>query len=217
MRRTQEEFVAKVDAVIPLAGLSVLEVGCGDGTRSVEIAKYCGALTGIEPDELKLPEAQARNIPSASFLVGSAEALPFNDHTFDLVCFTLSLHHVPVAHMKTAIDEAIRVVRPSGAIVFLEPTERGNFFEAELQFDACDGDERPQKVAAYTAMMHHKGLQLIKEIDDETLFEFDSAADYQAAFHPRMNQEQLADFLKQHNYLLRAGRRISIFLPSLGI
>src|SRR3989344_9311059 len=178
MQRIKEEFLDSVQKVLPLKGLSILEIGCGDGSRSVAIATRCQALTSVEPDENKLKQALARKIPNATFKVESGEKLSFDDNSFDATIFTLSLHHIPIKKMETAIDEAVRVTRKSGYIIFLEPTEDGTFFDAEIQFDACDGDERKEKIAAYKAMVNHKKLRAVKEMDDETIFKFDSIKDF---------------------------------------
>ena len=213
MQRIKEEFLDSVQKVLPLKGLSILEIGCGDGSRSVAIATRCQSLTSVEPDENKLKQALARKIPNATFKVELGEKLSFDDNSFDAAIFTLSLHHIPIEKMETAIDEAVRVTRKSGYIIFLEPTEDGTFFDAEIQFDACDGDERKEKIAAYKAMMNHDKLRAVKEMDDETIFKFDSTKDFIESMSPKKNGTEIDSFLERNKYILRAGRRINIFQP----
>lgn len=215
MRRLKDEFLEKVGSVVPLRGLSVLEVGCGDGSRSVGIAERCRRLVGIEPNARLVEAALTRGLANATFLVGSAERLPFDDETFDVVLFTLSFHHVPTPLMSAAIDEAVRVVhRGEGRVLFLEPTHEGTFFDAELLFNACDGDEREEKTAAYKAMMGHPRLQSIEETGDETIFQFDSVEDFIASMMPKKNLERIKGFLEDNRYVLRACRRINVFRPA---
>lgn len=211
MQRIKEEFLDKLESVVPLMGLSVLEVGCGDGTRTEAMARRCREVTGVEPDAENVRKAWQRGIKNAAFQVGSAESLPFVNQAFDVVVFTLSLHHVPVSSMARALDEAARVVKKTGRVVFLEPTMEGSFFEAEIEFDACDGDERVQKRAAYEAMMSHGALRLVTEMDDETVFRFDSLDDFVTSMTPKKNQNGLSSFLEANDFILRAGRRISVF------
>lgn len=213
MQRIKEEFLDSVERVIPLNGLSILEIGCGDGSRSVAIASRCKSLTSIEPDESKLKQALARKISNATFKIGSGEKLSFDDESFDAAIFTLSLHHIPIEKMAVAIDEAVRVTRKSGHIIFLEPTEDGTFFDAEIQFDACDGDERKEKIAAHKTIMNHEKLQAVKEIDDETIFKFDSINDFVESMSPKKKKAEIENFLERNKYILRAGRRINIFQP----
>ncbi len=211
MKRIKDEFFEKLTGAISLAGKEVLEVGCGEGTRSQDIARACKFLYGIDPSESDINTAIERNIPNAQFSQGSAESLAFNNKTVDIVVFTLSLHHVPKALMRQSIDEALRVLRPGGWIVFLEPGMNGSLFDAEIQFDAYDGDEREVKKNAYAAMMEHPGLVLFKEIADESVFQFDSLQDFMDSMSPKKDIPAIEPFLIQHNYVLNAERRINIF------
>lgn len=213
MQRLKEEFLEKVEKVVPLSGLSVLEIGCGDGSRSVGIAERCEILTAIEPNEQKIKLAQARKISNAIFEVGSGDNLPYDNESFDAVIFTLSLHHIPVGKMKMAINEAVRVAHKTGYIIFLEPTETGTFFAAEIKFDAGDGDERKGKVMAYRVMLNHERMRSVCEIDDETIFQFQSDDDFVDSIGAKKNLGQLKNFLEFNHYILKAGRRINIFQP----
>lgn len=211
MQRIKEEFLDKLEEVVCLSDKKILEIGCGNGSRSVDIAARCGSLVAIEPDKEIISIAQRMNIPNAVFIVGSADTLEFNDQEFDSALFTLSFHHISVDAMSATINEVLRVIKKSGFLVFLEPTHDGSFFDAEIMFDACDGDEREEKASAYHAMMVHSGIVLVREIDDETIFRFDSVDDFIFSMSPKKNIVDIREFLEKHAYTLRAGRRISIF------
>lgn len=213
MKRIKDEFFKKLTDAIPLSGKEVLEVGCGEGIRSQDIARACKFLFGVDPNEFDIGAARERNIPNALFNQGNAENLVFDDSSIDVVIFTLSFHHVPKALMRQSIDEALRVLRREGWIAFLEPGMNGSLFEAEIQFDAYDGDEREVKKNAYEAMMAHPGLALFKEIADESVFQFDSLQDFMDSMSPKKNVQGAESFLAQHNYILNAERRINIFRP----
>lgn len=213
MERIKDEFFRKLTDAILLSGKEVLEIGCGEGTRSKDIATACKFLFGIDPSESDIGAARQRNIPNALFKQGSAENLVFDDSSVDVVIFTLSFHHVPEVLMRQSIDEAVRVVKPEGYIVFLEPGMNGSLFDAEIDFDAYDGDERQAKKDAYAAMMAHPGLVLFKEIADESMFRFDSLQDFMGSMIPKKNIAAIEPFLVQHNYVLNAERRINIFRP----
>lgn len=214
MQRLKEEFLNKLDSFIPLTGKHILEIGCGNGSRSVTIAERCEKLTAVEPDvslvESAIQEMARKNI---NYLQAKAESLPFEDNLFDLCIFTLSLHHVPKDRMAVAIDEAVRVVKKHGYIVFLEPGMKGSFFETEIQFGASDGDERKEKAYAYFSMLNHASIVELCEMQDETIFEFHSAEEFILNMHPNKNLDALDSFLKDKNYILNAERRINIFRP----
>lgn len=211
MIRTQEEFIEKTDSIVQFSGKTVLEIGCGKGHYTIQLARVAGSVTAIDPDVESIGIAIRQNIEdSVYYKLGSAVMLDFQNKSFDIVVFTLSLHHVPDLEMITAINEAVRVVKENGYIVFLEPTMEGSCFDAELTFDAFDGDERKEKELAYKAIISHPHLEHIRELDDRTVFEFDSVEDFIHALQPKINTEQLSDFLSRHNFALEAKRRINV-------
>ena len=212
MERLKDEYLQTIEKVVPLFGKNILEIGCGNGSRSVEIAKKCSHLTAMEPDADLLELAKSHNASqNIAYVLGKAEKLGFPNMNFDTVLFTLSFHHVPIEKMTTAIDEAVRVTKKGGNITFLEPAEEGTFFDAEILFDACDGDERQEKKTAYNTLKHHSSYEEVAELPDETIFRFDSIGDFIKVMTPKKNVEAMEKFLKENNYTLRASRRISIF------
>ncbi len=215
MRRIKDTFLTSIQSVISFEDRDVLEIGCGDGTRSIQIATACKQLTALELDAARIEHAKAINIArNISYLTGTASQLPFLDQTFDIVFFTLSLHHIPDHEMSVAIDEAVRVTKPNGHIVFLEPAFEGSFFEGEIRFDACDGDERRQKAIAYAAMLGHTQLKELAELHDETIFSFDSLEDFMETMKPKRGSPyEIQQFLTANQFTLSARRRINIFKP----
>jgi ubiquinone/menaquinone biosynthesis C-methylase UbiE len=211
MQRIQDTFIQKLNTACPLAGMSLLEVGCGDGTRSVDLAQLCAHLTGVDPAENEILVAHRRKLPNAMFFVREASSLYFESNSFDAAIFTLSFHHVPAHQMPVAIDEAIRVCRPGSPIIFFEPGDEGALFNAEIHFDAWDGDEREVKQAAYKAMMCHPGLMLVDEFQDKSVFRFESPRDFIDSMQPKLHLDEIPDFLRRHNFLLDASRRVNIF------
>ena len=201
--------------IVDFNNAKILEIGCGDGGRSRQIAEKCGHLTAIEPDQSLLARAKsANNLPNIDYLPGSASRLEFADQTFDIIFYTLSFHHVPANEIIRAIDEAVRVVKPDGFVVFLEPTFDGSFFESEIIFDGCDGDERKEKASAYAAMLGCRKLNEIAEVRDETIFFFDSVDDFIASMRPKKGlRKDMEAFLRLHDFTLDAQRRINVFKP----
>jgi len=100
---------------------NVLEVGCGDGRLTREIALRVAYLTAIDTDE-NILSATADNIPEVRFELASGENLPFSEKLFDTVIFTLSLHHQCA---QTALKEAFRVTKQNGRIIVIEPCTYG--------------------------------------------------------------------------------------------
>jgi ubiquinone/menaquinone biosynthesis C-methylase UbiE len=121
-------------------GLSLLDVGCGPGTITCDLAGRLapGTVVGLDAAEAVVAEARAgaeRTGPaSVSFETGDLFDLRFDDGTFDVVHAHQVLQHVgdPVA----ALREMRRVCRPGGRVAARDSDYPGfRFFpeEAELE------------------------------------------------------------------------------------
>lgn len=99
---------------------SVLDVGCGPGTITVEFASRVapGRVVGLDaaPDVIAQAAVLAAqgDLENAEFLVGDAYALPFPEGSFDVVHAHQTLQHVadPVAVLR----EMRRVCVPGGVV-----------------------------------------------------------------------------------------------------
>ena len=123
--RTPEERVAW-DRVFALAvggrqGLDALDIGCGTGFLSLELAARGHRVTGIDfaPAMLALAKKKAVEAGAAiRFEEADAENLPFAPASFDLVITRHVLWTLP--HPEAAIDEWIRVLRPGGRLAVID-------------------------------------------------------------------------------------------------
>jgi ubiquinone/menaquinone biosynthesis C-methylase UbiE len=100
-------------------GQSLLDVGCGPGTITCDLAGLVapGQVVGVDRSEEVLVEARAvarQAGVAVAFEVGTVFGLPFGDDTFDVVHAHQVLQHVgdPVA----ALVEMRRVCRPGGIV-----------------------------------------------------------------------------------------------------
>ncbi len=102
-----------------MAGLEVLDIGCGDGLLAAELAAVAARVTGIDPDAAMLRAAAERTAgQDIRFVQGRIEALPFPDASFDLVTAVTVLCFVK--DEVTAWHEMARVLRPGGRLVIGE-------------------------------------------------------------------------------------------------
>jgi SAM-dependent methyltransferase len=104
----------------------VLDVGCGQGHWGRALAAVLSPdvqIVGVDPEERWVEEARLRS--GFTYVVGTAEELPFDDDSFDLVtCQTVLIH---VADPHVALREMLRVARPGGRLLLAEPANRSSF------------------------------------------------------------------------------------------
>lgn len=109
-------FLARVKALAgPLQNRSVLDIGCAEGfvLRALQQMPHSGPFVGIDIDWTALQRGKEWH-PGISFCQGSAFALPFPDHTFDLVLCLEVLEHLDVP--QQALYEIARVARHQALI-----------------------------------------------------------------------------------------------------
>jgi ubiquinone/menaquinone biosynthesis C-methylase UbiE len=116
--------VVRALEMLPLTITSTLEIGCSSGQRLAAIVeRFGGKGSGIDPSSAAIENGKA-TYPHFDLRVATADRLPFEDNSFDLVVFGFCLCLVdPCDHFK-AMAEADRVLRDGGALVindFLEP------------------------------------------------------------------------------------------------
>ncbi len=99
-------------------GLDLLDVGCGPGTITVDLASRLapGRVTGVDrsPEIVDAAAAAAGDAPNLRFAVADVYGLDFPDNSFDVVHAHQVLQHLsdPVA----ALIEMRRVCRPGGIV-----------------------------------------------------------------------------------------------------
>ncbi len=109
------------DRVAAHLGPSVwaLDLGCGRGGVVEELYERAGQVIGVDADWLSLAEHRLKSLPRAA---AWAEALPFPAGSFDLICCSWVLEHLP--DPERALREVARVLAPGGRFIFLTPNAR---------------------------------------------------------------------------------------------
>ena len=107
-----------------------LEIGAGTGYFSLNLVRDGtvreAVATDISPGMLRSLETSAERLGlEIETAVCEAEALPFDDGSFDLVFGHAVLHHLP--DLEKSFDEFFRVLRPGGVLAFCgEPSLHGD-------------------------------------------------------------------------------------------
>jgi len=103
----------------PVAGLSGLDLGCGEGSATRQFARLGARMQAIDIAPTFLRQAQAEEAAHPAGIVyqlADATALPFADGCFDFVTAFMSLMDMP--DQGQALKEARRVLRPGGFLQF---------------------------------------------------------------------------------------------------
>ncbi len=103
-------------------GLRVLDVGCGDAGVLIAFAERGARTAGIELDEKSLERGRLRAAEhgvEVDLRSGVAEALPWDDGSFDLIILDNVLEHV--RDREQTLREIRRVLRPEGLLYMVTP------------------------------------------------------------------------------------------------
>lgn len=107
-------------------GTKVLDVACGNGNTAIPAAKGGADVTGIDLTPYLVEQAKQRAAASgvaAKFEVGDAEALPYDDSSFDAVVSMYGAMFAP--RPEIIASELKRVCRRGGLIVMANWTPEG--------------------------------------------------------------------------------------------
>lgn len=107
----------------PEPGARVLDLGCGTGASTSELAERVDPVGGVHgldlsPEQVGMASRKPA-LSAAAFVVGDAANLPYRDGVFDGVASVGSLQHVP--DVGSALAEAHRVTAPGGHLFVVGP------------------------------------------------------------------------------------------------
>jgi ArsR family transcriptional regulator len=109
-----------------IEGKRILDLGCGNGRLSINLAQSGNRVTGVDTSEEQI--RLARELGSSAtgnpvFLHVQMEETGLPSASFDLVIVSQSLHHA--AKPKEAIAESFRLLVPGGRILILDLLAHG--------------------------------------------------------------------------------------------
>ncbi len=173
-----------------------LDIGCGCGLPSIEVArqKQC-YVDGVTINPLQKQKADAlakakKMKARVSFRVADANALPYRDNAFDCAMFLESIHHI--GHVQ-ALREAHRVLKPGGEIVIADG--------AAIRDGASSNDkERLGEIFVSKSLVTASQLE---QLMLETGFEVSDTVDLTSAVMPTW--QKLMDETEQNRaYIIRS-------------
>jgi ubiquinone/menaquinone biosynthesis methyltransferase len=99
-------------------GMQALDLACGTGDITLALSRNGARVIGLDVTHRMLVLATAKNGPAASFVTGDMMALPFPDHSFDIVTTGYGLRNVP--DIGGSLAEIFRVLKPGGQLLSLD-------------------------------------------------------------------------------------------------
>jgi ubiquinone/menaquinone biosynthesis C-methylase UbiE len=136
-----------LDATGVAAGMRVLDVATGPGYVAARAAERGADAVGIDfsPEMLELA---GRLHPEPEFREGDANALPFEDASFDVVVANFLMPHL--SDLPGAVREAARVTRPGGRVGLTtwDAPQRTRFVGAVMDAFAGAGASMPDELPA---------------------------------------------------------------------
>lgn len=93
----------------------VLDVGCGEGLLAERLASVSRSVVGIDADPSAIRRAKDRlqSATNVSVRLARFEAFEAQPHSFDLITFVASLHHLP---LRETLCKAREMLRPAGEL-----------------------------------------------------------------------------------------------------
>ena len=102
-----------------VAGLSGLDIGCGEGHNTRLLARHGAGMRAIDISEIFIAHAEqseAQEPLGIDYRVASAVKLPFADSTFDFATGFMSFMDIP--EIDSVLAEAYRILKPRGFLQF---------------------------------------------------------------------------------------------------
>jgi SAM-dependent methyltransferase len=179
-----------LETLVPLAGTSLVEAGCGAAALARELLERHGTaeLVGLEVDDRQLSKNRLNPAERLRFERAGAQEIPFADGSFDGAMMLKSLHHVPMALMDAALAEIARVLRPGGWRYVSEPVYAGELNEL-IRIYNDEGVVRAEAQAALDRAIASERWNAEADLHFETPVHFPNFE----AFEQRMMRPTFAD------------------------
>lgn len=111
---------SKVRVITP----SVLDLGCGTGISSRQLAAHGAVVTGADKDRAMIRVARSKHTPRIHYVVAPVEKLPFDDEEFDVLTAFSAFHWFATPR---ALLEVKRVLKPNGLFFVANKNDVGGF------------------------------------------------------------------------------------------
>ena len=181
----------------PQAGHSILDLGCGTGRLTMELASLVGTggrVVGVDPnkDRVKLAiERLADQHAHVTFMEGFvSDTLKYRP--FDAVVANFVLHWVPDEVIEATLREIYQCLKPGGQLL-AQMTARTGTINSDLVLLATGKDEES------VTGMRFRALSVWKKLCMDAGFEMDSSSQHVETSLKFPNLQSVFDFIKAYS------------------
>ena len=204
-----------LELLAPKPGERILDVGCGTGQLTAEIAKQGARVVGLDSSPNMIGQAR-QNYPGLEFVLGDATSFRFEE-PFDAVFSNAALHWVKDA--EAAVEAIARSLRQDGRFVaeFGGHGNTGSILAALRAVLGAEADTRCPwyypRIGEYTPLLERQGLEVRQAelFDRPTSLEGENAMDnwiemFCGPFFKDIPAERAAEMKRETVTLLRRER-----------
>ena len=219
-------YIQAINSHASLTGATILEIGCGSGRMTSDMAQYAAKIVATDLNSVVLEQAKKNMTAENVEFLFTPDGIPnLPARSFDIVIYTLSLHHIPKGKMIDNLRHSGNLLKDNGKIVVVEPGNGGSFLEVKKRFGAGSGDESQEKAAAITAMQNLDRWIMSPTYLFDVHFQFTDETDFFINKLPKyldLSAEksfELKKFLKKHTtnrgIILTSGRHLNVLTRDL--
>ena len=150
-------LIEKIKSIRPI---KLLDIGCGCGELTKEIAHYCKHVTAADVSAKLIERCIKENkLPNIDYLCRDGRDTGFTDKSFDCVIERDSLHHM--TNWEKAIDEMFRL--STKYVLIAEPLDDDRSIEKRNSNEAQN---------LFLELQHDAGYEHYHHIDKEVLLDY---------------------------------------------
>ena len=127
----------------------VLDFACGTGDLAYMFDP--STYTGVDVDARRIAYATKR-FPAYSFETITANTLPLEDSSCDLIVVVAALHHIPDDDCRAYVKEFKRVLKPHGKCIGIEPCKHNKTPFSNWYMDVVDNGEYIRAERGYRSL-----------------------------------------------------------------
>jgi len=183
----------------------LLDIGCGCGEFTKEIARYCNHVTAVDVSEKLIERCISENkLPNIEYLCRDGRDTGLPDKSFDCVIEKDALHHM--SGWERAIDEMFRL--STKYVLITEHLDDNRSIEKRNQYEAQN---------LFLELQHEAGYEHYNHIKKEILFEyFDSRGiKYECAIEKYDDIVEFNEYFSQYEYFADKTQRKDYWMNRL--